>query len=192
MEERIDKAKNILRKLDAQTLQRRAERQSNLPITTYRGNIPSRVFHLLSEADSCFVNGEYNGCVAVLATAVEYSLKKLINSKSKSELKTLIEQAKDQGIIDEQAAEVLDMLRKYRNNVLHSDLSKLAAGIILKRQKAAVTEKGVVPLSEWEEIMPKGETMKDASSSLHAEAVVEKLICNTSSIMCKFYGGILE
>ena len=57
MEERIDNDKNVLRELDAQTLERRTERQSNLPITTYHGNIPSRLFHLLSEADSCFVNG---------------------------------------------------------------------------------------------------------------------------------------
>lgn len=190
MEHSPEKAKDILRKLDEHTLERRAERQSKVPITTFYGNIPSRVFHLLAEADSCFINGEYNGCTAVLATAVEYSLKKLLNNKSN--LKTLISLATERGIIDEQDAEVLDLLRQYRNNVLHSDLTELAEGIVLRQQKAVVTEKGIVPVSEWTEVKPEDETMKDAASSLAAETVVKRLIQSVSSILCKLYNGTTE
>lgn len=190
MEHSPEKAKDILRKLDAHTLERRAERQSRIPITTFYGNIPSRVFHLLDEADSCFVNGEYNGCVAVLVTAVEYSLRKLLNEKSR--LKTLIDLATTRGILNEQDAKVLDKLRQYRNNVIHSDLTKLAKGVILQKQEAIITEKGMVPMSDWKEVKPEDETMKDAASSLTAEAVVGELVLNVSRVLCKLYDGTLE
>ena len=96
---KLEKVRGIIRDLDTNTFEQRVNRQSRIPKTTFYGNIPSRVFHLLSEADSCFRNGEYNGCIAVLTTAIEYSLQMFTNSKSG--LNKLIGLAKEQGIIDQ-------------------------------------------------------------------------------------------
>lgn len=185
-----EKAREILRKLDAETLERRAERQYNLPTIEFSGNIPSRTFHLLSEADSCFVNGEYNGCIAVLATAVEYSLGKLLNQASG--LETLINLAQKWGIANEQDTRVLHELRRYRNKVIHSDLAGLAEGVVLRKQKAYLTEKGVIPVSDWEEIKPEDEATKDIAASLSAEAVVGELVLKVNRVLCKLYDGKLS
>lgn len=190
MEHRLEKARGILRELDADTLERRAGRLSKLPTITFSGDIPSRTFSLLSEANSCFVNGEYNGCVAVLTTAVEYSLRKLLNKKSR--LKTLIDLATKRGILNEQDTKVLDKLRRYRNNVIHSDLTNLAKGVVLRMQEAILTEKGMSPMSDWKDVKPEDETMKHVASSLTAEAVVRDLVLNVDQVLCKLYGGTLE
>lgn len=190
MEHRLEKAKGILHKLDAETLERRAGRLSKIPTIAFSGNIPSRTFSLLSEADSCFANGEYNGCVAVLATLVEYSLRKLFNKKST--LKTLIDLATTRGILNEKDAEVLDKLRQYRNNVIHSDLTELANGLVLREQEAVLTEKGIIPMSDWKETKPEDEIMKEVASSLAGEAVVGELVLNVDRVLCKLYDGTLE
>jgi len=189
MEHRLEKATGILHKLDADMLEQRAGRLSKIPTITFSGDIPSRTFSLLSEADSCFVNGEYNGCIAVLATIIEYSLRKLFNRKST--LKTLIDLATTRGILNEQDAKVLDKLRQYRNNVIHSDLTKLANGLVLREQEAVLTEKGMIPMSDWKEAKPEDETMKEIASSLAAEAVVGELVLNVNRVLCKLYGGTL-
>jgi hypothetical protein len=190
MHHRLEKARGILRKLDADTREQRAGRLSKLPTITFSGDIPSRTFSLLSEANSCFVNGEYNGCVAVLTTAVEYSLRKLLNKKSR--LKTLINLATVRGILNEQDAKVLDKLRQYRNNIIHSDLKSLAQGVVLKVQEVVLTEKGVSPMSDWKDVRPEDETMEDVASSLSAEAVVRDLVLNVDQVLCKLYSGTIE
>jgi hypothetical protein len=189
-QDHLEKARLILHKLDVDTLERRAGRLSKLPTITFSGDIPSRTFSLLSEADSCFVNGEYNGCVAVLGTAVEYSLRKLFNKKSN--LETLIDRATNRGILNEQDAKILHKLRQYRNNVIHSDLAELAKGVVLRQQEVILTEKGVVPMSNWKEAKPEDETMKEVASSLAAEAIVGELILNVNNVLCKLYGGTLQ
>jgi len=189
-QDNLDNASQVLRKLDVDTLERRAGRLSKLPKITFSGEIPSRTFSLLSEADSCFVNGEYNGCVAVLATAVEYSLRKLLNKKSK--LETLIDLASEQGILNEREAKVLHKLRQYRNNVIHSDLAELAKGVVLRQQEVILTEKGMVPMSDWKEAKPEDETMKEVASALTAEAIVEELVLNVNSFLCELYAGTLK
>lgn len=73
MERRLEKSRELLLKLDADTLNQRSRRLSMLPTMTFSGKIPDRTFRLLSEADLCFINGEFNACISVLATAVEYS-----------------------------------------------------------------------------------------------------------------------
>ena len=189
MVHRLEKAREILHKLDANTLERRAGRLSKLPTITFSGDMPSRTFSLLSEADSCFINGEYNGCVAVLATAVEYSLRKLLNEKLG--LQTLIVRATTRGILNEEDAKVLDQLRQYRNNAIHSDLTELARGVVLRKQEVILTEKGEVPMSDWREVQPESEAMKDAAGSLAAEAVVGKLVVSVCGVLRKLYGGTL-
>jgi len=189
-QDQLEKARRVLQKLDVDTLERKARRLSKLPAITFLGDIPSRTSSLLSEADSCFVNGEYNGCVAVLATAVEYSLRKLLNEKST--LETLINLATTRGILNEQDAKVLHKLRQYRNNVIHSDLTELAKGVVLREQEVILTEKGMVPMSDWKEAKPEDETMKEVASSLAAEAVVGELLLNVDRFLCKLYGGTLE
>jgi len=186
-QDQLEKAKQILHKLEVDTLERRARRLSKLPTITFSGDIPSRTFSLLSEADSCFVNGEYNGCVAVLGTAVEYSLRKLLNKKSN--LKTLIDLATNRGILNEQDAKILHKLRQYRNNVIHSDLAELAKGVILRQQEVILTEKGMIPRSDWKEAKPEDETMKEVASSLTAETIVKELVLNVNSILCRLYAG---
>ena len=82
-ENRLQTSNANLLRIDTDSREQRSKRLSVIPTLLFptTSPIPSRTFALLSEAGSCFVNGEYNGCVSVLATAVEYSLGDLLHSR---------------------------------------------------------------------------------------------------------------
>ena len=189
-EDRREVAKSVLLREDATSLERRCERLSAIPRLTFSSAMSNRTFALLSEACSCFVNGEYNGCISVLATAVEFSLRELLHSRSK--LQKLIKMAKEQRVLKEEQAEALDKLREHRNNVVHSDLPSLARGIALKVQDVTITEKGVVATSDWREIQPDSETMQEVAGSLAVESTLRDILLDTRRILCELYAGAVE
>jgi len=191
-ENRLERRKAILDKLDTDSREQRSKRLAAVPTLLFptTSQIPSRTFALLSEAGSCFVNGEYNGCVSVLATAVEYSLGDLLASRLK--LNSLIKMAKERGILDARQTEVFDKLRQYRNDVVHSDLSKLATGIVLQVQDTAITEKGLVQSSDWSDVQPNDATMREIAASLSAESIVQRTLVDTLRVLCELYGGTVE
>jgi len=191
-ESRLERSKAILHRLDTDSREQRSKRLAVIPTLLFptTSQIPSRTFALLSEAGSCFVNGEYNGCVSVLATAVEYSLRDLLHSRLK--LSGLIKTAKERGILNPKQAEVFDKLRQHRNNVVHSDLPELAKGIVLKVQDVAITEKGLIPSSDWSDVQPSDATMQDIAGSLSAESTVQGILLDTSRVLCELYGGTVE
>lgn len=192
MESRLEKSKAILLRLDADTLEQRSKRRSAVPALSFpvTSTIPDRTFKLLSEAASCFVNGEYNGCVSVLATAVEYSLRKLLHSRSR--LETLIDIAEKQGVLNAGQVAVLDELRRHRNNVIHSNLPELARGVVLRVQDVILTEKGLAPVSDWSEVEPQDEAMQEVADSLTAESIVQHMLLNTQRVLCELHGGTVE
>lgn len=192
MESNVEKSKTILLRLDADTLEQRSQRQSIVPPLSFpvASTIPDRTFALLSEARSCFVNGEYNGCVSVLATAVEYSLQDLLHRRLK--LNRLVKAARERGILDPRQTEVFNKLRQHRNHVLHSDLHGLAKGIALQVQGMAITEKGLVPPSEWSNVQPSDSTMQEIAGSLSAESTVQRILLDTRRVLCELYGGTVE
>jgi hypothetical protein len=189
---RLEISKAILARLDADSHERRSKRLAIIPKLFFptTSQIPSRTFALLSEAHSCFINGEYNGCVSVLATAVEYSLRDLLHSRLK--LNALIKTAKERGILNPRQAGVLGKLRQYRNNVVHSDLPELAKGIVLKAQDVAITEKGLIPSSDWSDVQPNDTTMQEIAGVLSAESIVQNILLDTSRVVCELYGGTVE
>lgn len=191
-ENRLQTSNAILLRLDTDSREQRSKRLSVIPTLLFptTSPIPSRTFALLSEAGSCFVNGEYNGCVSVLATAVEYSLGDLLHSRLK--LNGLIKKAKERGILNPVQAEVFDKLRWYRNKVIHSDLPELAKGIVLRVQDVAITEKGLAPSSDWSEVQPNDATMQEIAGSLAAESTVQDILLDTRRILCELYGGTVE
>lgn len=191
-ESRLETSKAILVRLDTDSREQRSKRLAVIPTLLFptTSQIPSRTFALLSEAGSCFVNGEYNGCVSVLATAVEYSLRDLLHRRLK--LNSLVKAAKERGILNPRQAEVLDKLRQYRNNVVHSDLPELAKGIVLKVQDVAITEKGLVPSSDWSDVQPNDATMQEIAGSLSAESIVQSILLDTGRVLCELYGGTVE
>lgn len=182
----------ILLRLDTDSRKRRSKRRSVIPTLSFptSSRIPGRTSALLSEAGSCFVNGEYNGCVSVLATAVEYSLRDLLHSRLK--LNSLVKAARERGVLNPRQAEVFDKLRRYRNNVVHSDLPELAKGIVLKVQDVAITEKGLVPSSDWSDVQPDDAAMQEIAGSLAAESIVQSILLDTRRVLCELYGGTVE
>ncbi len=182
----------ILLRLDTDSRKRRSKRRSVIPTLSFptSSRIQGRTSALLSEAGSCFVNGEYNGCVSVLATAVEYSLRDLLHSRLK--LNSLVKAAIERGVLNPRQAEVFDKLRRYRNNVVHSDLPELAKGIVLKVQEVAITEKGLVPSSDWSDVQPDDAAMQEIAGSLAAESIVQSILLDTRRILCDLYGGTVE
>ena len=188
---RLEASRAILARVDAESREERSKRlaliQSLFFPTT--SQIPSRTFALLSEAGSCFVNGEYNGCVCVLATAVEYSLRDLL--RSSSGLSALVKAAEEQGLLDRKQAAVLGKLRQYRNNVIHSDLTELAKGIALEVQAVTITEKGLAPSSDWSDVQPDDTAMQEIAGSLSAESIVQHILLDTRVVLCELYGGTL-
>lgn len=191
-ENRLETINAHLVKLDSDSRQRRSKRLSVLPILSFpaKSEIPSRTGVLLSEATSCFVNGEYNGCVSLLAAAVEYSLGDLLHSKSK--FYGLIKTAKEQSILNQGQAGAVDKLRRHRNKVLHSDLRGLANGILLRVQKVTITEKGIVASSDWSEVKPNNAAMQEIADSLAAESIVQGILSDTRKVICELYGGTVE
>lgn len=191
-ESRLETSQAILVRLDTDSREQRSKRLAVIPTLLFpsTSHIPSRTFALLSEARSCFVNGEYNACVSVLATAVEYSLGDLLNSRLK--LNGLIKAAKDRGILNPGQVKVFDKLRRYRNNVVHSDLPELAKEIVLRVQDAAITEKGLVPSSDWSDVQPNDATMQEIAGSLAAGSTVQGILLDTRRVFCELYGGTVE
>ncbi|OGN94133.1 MAG: hypothetical protein A2Z75_04095 [Chloroflexi bacterium RBG_13_50_10] len=186
---RLEASKAVLTKADAES---RGERSKRLALiqalffpTTSR--IPSRTFALLSEAASCFVNGEYNGSICVLATAVEYSLRDLLGTSLK--LGALVKAADERGLLNRRQAAVLGKLRQYRNNVIHSDLTELAKGIGLQVQAVTITEKGLIPSSDWSDVQPDDTAMQEIAGSLSAESTVRHILLDTRTVLCELYGG---
>jgi hypothetical protein len=80
-------------------------------------------WHLLNEGLTCFVNREYFACLMCLSTSVELWLKRSLNSHE--EFVKLLEQAKEQKLIDEKEYYALNDLRKDRNSFVHFDIDKL-------------------------------------------------------------------
>ena len=191
-ESRLETSKAILVRLDTDSREQRSKRLAVIPTLLFptTSQIPSRTFALLSEAGSCFVNGEYNGCVSVLATAVEYSLRDLLHSRLK--LNSLVKTARERGVLNPRQAEVFDKLRRYRNNVVHSDLPELAKGIVLKVQDVAITEKGLVPSSDWSDVQLDDAAMQEIAGSLAAESIVQSILLDNRRVLCELYGGTVE
>jgi len=186
---RLEASKAILTKVDAESRGERSKRLALIQALFFSSGsrIPSRTFGLLSEAASCFVNGEYNGCICVLATAVEYSLRDLLGSRLK--LSALVKPAEERGLLNRRQAAVLGKLRQYRNNVVHSDLTKLAKGIGLQVQAVTITEKGLIPSSDWSDVQSNDTAMQEIAGSLSAESTVRHILLDTRIVLCELYGG---
>jgi len=186
---RLEASEAILTKVDAESRGERSKRLALIQALFFSpaSPIPSRAFRLLSEAASCFVNGEYNGCICVLATAVEYSLRDLLGTRSR--LSALVRAAGQQGLLSRTQAAVLDRLRQYRNSVVHSDLTKLAEGIRLQVQAVTITEKGLIPSSDWSDVQSDGAATREVAGVLSAESTVQHLLLDTRRVLCELYGG---
>lgn len=174
----------MLRSLDGQTLQRRAERLSiESQITTFASLMPNRTAHLIDEAGACFTNGQYIGCVLALTAGVEYGLRTILKKANSTSLNNLIKQALANGVLTERQASVLSALKEYRNNVTHSNVDYLAAGRSLQRQRVILTEQGIVAAEEWEEFMPESQDEKEIAADLSAEQTSRELLVQVREVM---------
>lgn len=175
----------ILRRLDARSLQRRAERLSiEAQIVTPAGHcMPNRTVQLFDEAGACFTNGQYNGCVLVLATGVEHGLRKLLKSSKNRLLHELIQDGVNTGVVTDAEADVLQKLKGYRNDATHSNIDQLATRTILWRQTAILTNWGVKASSDWEKIVPETQDHKEIASDLAAERKVGELLVQVREIL---------
>lgn len=186
---RVEDCLQVLRSLDSRTLQRRAgrlsiETQIETPVGFY---MPNRTALLFDEAGACFTNGQYNGCVFVLATGVEYGLRKLLNSPKSRRLNKLIQDGVDTGNITAGEADVLGELRNYRNQATHSDIARLAVGIRLSRQSVKLTPHGEESTSEWEEFEPQSQSDMETAVHLAAEEKVGELFLKVREAMYEIF-----
>lgn len=112
--------------------------------------------------------------------------------ENRPSFKSLIDLAMKRGVLNDQEGQILHELRRYRNYTLHSKLNELSKGIILRQQEAILSEKGLIPASDWQEIKPEDEVMKDVASSLSAESRVANILLNVDKVLCRVYDGSLK
>ena len=175
----------VLRDLDERTLARRAKRLSIEPVNEFPVDyhIPNRTGWLLDEAGACFTNGQYTGCVLALAAAAEHGLREKLGMPQKAVLDELIKKAVNSRIVSNDNAEVLNSLKDYRNDAIHSNIDNLASGTRLKRSNPRFTEQGVVQGSEWTEFEPESQDEKEIAAELVAERIVERLLIQVQEIL---------
>ena len=186
----VEECAIVLRLLDENTLQRRAERLSiELQFETAPWfRMPNRTTDLLDEAGACFTNGQYTGCVLALATGAEHGLRELLNQPKTFKLNKLIQVGFDALVVTAAEADVLRALKSYRNQVTHSDIDDLAAGTTLQRRAANLTKRGTEVVSEWETIIPESQDHKEIASDLAAERKVGDLLVNVNEVLHDIFG----
>ncbi|MFQ5875380.1 MAG: hypothetical protein ACE5JL_16490 [Dehalococcoidia bacterium] len=183
----------VLRQNDATTLDQRSERLAALPVITLRKDrLPSRSSRLRQEAIQCFVNGYFNGCVAVLAMAVEYALRRETNARGKPGLKALVVKARKLGVLDEEAAEVFLRLNCYRNKTVHSRLSSLASDVVLQKQEVVITERGVMEKTAWREFNPEDDFNQDLAAAFREEQEVLSILLDVRRTLYRLFAEVMK
>ena len=187
----MEECTQLLRALDERTLHRRAEKlsiivQIETPVGYY---MPNRTSHLLSEADACFVDGHYAGCVLALASGVEHGLRELLQKPMGMSLVRLIGHGITDGLISKSQAEVLRVMKDYRNSVTHSDIDYLATGEKLQIQGAPPAPQSIMEESEWEKFEPTSEDHKEITADLAAEHRVRELLVQVREVIHDIFDG---
>ncbi len=174
---------------DPRSRQRRAERMAQIPVMTIPlgVRIPNRASRLLLEAVHSYIAGFYSGSVAVLAIAVEYSLRTLTGSQSNS--RAVLALAKEKGIVDEDQACVLRAVQRYRNAVVHSDLSHLSEGLMLTEQPAVLMGDGVEAAGIAQAFILHEDDDRDVAAALADEAKVGRLLIETWELLPKLFAS---
>ena len=132
----VDGCRNILLRIDASTLDQRALRLSkeSCVLMPLGYSMPNWTSKLINEAGTCFVNGQYTGCIVSLAAGVEYGLRELCDGKPNHQLDRLIRDASNSKKISEEEKEkikgskvlVLNALRKEKH-ISHFTLDEATA-----------------------------------------------------------------
>lgn len=184
-ERTVEESAKILHALDARTLQRRAIRLSiEIPIELPLGyEIPHRTTQLFDEAGACYTNGQYNGCILVLATGVEDGLRKLLKASQSRRLHKLIQDGVNVGIIKVEEANVLLELKDYRNQATHSDIVALASGLKLSHQTVRLTQHGAEASSDWEDFEPESQSDMETAVALRAERKVGDIFAKVREVV---------
>lgn len=178
----------VLRNLGERTLHRRAKRLSMLEQIHSDidvAHMPHLTEFMLEAACDCFIDGHFTGCVLSLAAGVEHGLRQVLDEIGESDpvLAELIEIAVGRDAVDSSQAVVLQKLRKYRNDVAHSNIGRRAVGKKLQRQRYVVTERGGMPDSDWEEFVPESQADKEAVVHLSEEYEVGELLVEVREVL---------
>ena len=181
----------ILRALDERTLQRRAQRLASIvQIETPAGYyMPNRTCHLLDEAEGCFVDGHYGGCVLSLASGVEHGLRELLQKPKGISLNMLIKHGITHGVINESQAEVLRAMKDYRNSASHSDIDYLAAGKRSQHENVLLSPQETMEASAWEDLGLPTQDLKEIAAELSEEHKVGELLVQVREVIHDIFDG---
>ena len=127
----VDVCREVLRKIDSNSLERRAVRLSkeSCVLMPVGYSMPGWTSNLIDEAGMCFTYGQFTGCIVSLAGDVEHGLRELCKGKATDDLQPLIDSAVSSGFVEAGEEEALTKLRKYRNYLAHARINKLAEGV---------------------------------------------------------------
>lgn len=168
----VDASRQILLRNDSNSLERRAQRLSKILCIETRVDycMPNWTWQLLVEAGDCFVDGHYTGCVVSLAAGVEHGLGKLCPKHAGGLFEDLIAAAFGSGYLIDEEREALNELRLYRNDMAHSNIENLSAGVKLQVQKAVLTQSGINGGTWSEKFDPQHLHEHETAASLSAES----------------------
>ena len=181
----VETCEQFLVSYDSNNRHRRAERlsletQVELPVDYC---IPNWTDRMLEEAGNCFMNGLYTGCILTLAAGVEYGLGELCPEQAGGRFDKLIKAAIDCGYVIDHEKNVLHDLRKYRNNMAHSNIGKLAAGKKLQIQQTISTDLGVAEREWSKKFLPQNQDEREIAADLSAEKKTKRIYLRVREAM---------
>ena len=184
----VEECSSTLRHVEEQTLQRKAERMSQFPAVelgiNYPG-LPNLTGRLINEALMCFVDGHYNGSVAVLGTAVEHGLRKKLAKGVDVGMEVLLQEGAR--ILSSEQFATLRNLQAYRNKTIHADLAPLAIGLELEETPMMLTQQGVRDQGATRVFVPADDTEIEIAVELNAEPKVLALLQDVRMLLYELF-----